>query len=208
MHVIRSEQASDYREVEEVVREAFWNVYRPGCWEHLILHQLRQQPSYLADLSRLVEVDGKIVGQIAYSKAELYQEERGEVKEIAIFGPFSILPAYQGQGLGRELLQKTLQLARQSGLSHLVIFGSPSYYAPYGFVGANDRGIYLEGQDKEEALDFLLTLDLEGNETVSRQTGPWLLRIPSGYSIDEETLAVFDQSFPVKKKESHPGQLE
>lgn len=205
---IRKERPAEFRAVENLVREAFWNVYRPGCSEHLILHQLRQHPNYLEDLSRILLVDGQIVGHILFSKAQLRHEKTGEVKEIAIFGPFAIHPDFQKQGLGEVLAQTAIDQAREAGISHLVIFGHPTYYPKYGFVTASQLGIYLEGQDKEEVLDFVLALDLQGDGSISLENGPWLYKNPDGYQVDEDTLEDFDKNFPSKQKEKRPGQLE
>ena len=204
---IRAEHPSEHHEVEELVREAFWNVYQPGCSEHLILHQLREHPNYLKELSKLITVDGKIAGQITYSKAQLRHEKTGELRDIALFGPFAIAPAYQKQGLGEQLLETTLADAKAAGISHLAIMGNPDYYGKFGFSNANEQGIYLEGQDKAEKLNFLLSLDLQGDGSVSAQTGPWIFCDPEGYAVDEQVLEAFDQTFPPKKKEKLPGQL-
>lgn len=204
---IRAEHLSEYHQVEELVREAFWNVYQPGCSEHLILHQLRDHPNYLKDLSKLITVDGKIAGQITYSQAQLRQEETGALKDIALFGTFAVAPAYQKQGLGEQLLETTLADAEAAGISHLVIMGNPAYYQKFGFASANDQGIYLEGQDKDEKLDSLLVLDLQEEGRISKQTGPWIFGDPEGYEVDEQVLEKFDQTFPPKKKEKLPGQL-
>lgn len=204
---IRAEHLSEYHQVEELVREAFWNVYQPGCSEHLILHQLRSHPNYLQDLSKIILVDGQIAGQITYSKAQLRQEETGALKDIALFGPFAVAPAYQKQGLGEQLLETTLADAKATGISHLVIMGNPHYYSKFGFVKANDQGIYLEGQDKDEKLNFLLVLDLQEEGRISKQTGPWIFEEPEGYEVDEQVLENFDKTFPPKKKEKLLGQL-
>lgn len=204
---IRKELPSEHYEVENLVREAFWNVYRPGCAEHLILHHFRQHPNYLEKLSKILLLDGKLVGQIMFSKAQLRHEKTGQIKEIATFGPFAILPDFQKQGLGEQLAQAAISQARKEGISHLVIFGNPAYYPKYGFVTASDYGIYLDGQDKKEVLDFVMVLDLQKDNSVAQENGPWLYRDPDGYEVDEEELAIFDRNFPPKKKEKRPGQL-
>ncbi|MFS1664570.1 GNAT family N-acetyltransferase [Streptococcus sp. zg-JUN1979] len=204
---IRNERPSEYREVENLVREAFWNVYQPGCSEHLILHQFRHHDNYLKELSKVIVVDGQIAGQIMYSKAQLRHEVTGELKPIAIFGPFAIAPAYQKKGLGKQLLETTLKEAKEMGLSHILIMGDPDYYKQYGFVPAREYGVYLEGQDKAEPLDYLQIVSLQDTSDISQQTGPWLFRVPDGYEVDDEVLEAFDQQFPPKQKEVLEGQL-
>lgn len=204
---IREELPNEYHEVENLVREAFWNVYRPGCAEHLILHQFRNHPHYLKNLSKVLLIDGKLVGQIMFSNAKLRNEKTGQIKEIATFGPFAILPDFQKQGLGEKLAQYSISQAREEGISHLVIFGNPDYYHKYGFVTASDYGIYLDEQNKEEVLEFVMVLDLQKDASVTPENGPWLYRDPEGYEVDEEELTAFDSGFPLKKKEKRPGQL-
>lgn len=205
--IISSEKPADYRAVEELVQEAFWNIYQPGCSEHLILHQLRQHPDYMESLSKLIWVDGQLAGQIAYCKAQLQQEQTGDVKDIALFGPFAVAPDFQRQGLGEKLVQTTLELAKEAGISHLVIMGDPCYYAKFGFTNANQAGIYLAQQDKAEQLDFLLVLDLQQDGSICPETGPWIFQDPEAYEVTPEEVEAFDKQFSEKKKEKRPGQL-
>lgn len=103
---IRKETLEEHKIVENIVRESFWNVYRPGCNEHLILHNFRGRDNYIDELSSVILVDEKIVGQIMFSKAELTNIRNGEKQDIIIFGPVSILPEYQKQGLGGKTHKK------------------------------------------------------------------------------------------------------
>ncbi|EHJ52760.1 GNAT family N-acetyltransferase [Streptococcus macacae] len=204
---IRQELPSEYREVENLVREAFWNVYQPGCSEHLILHQFRHHPNYLKDLSKIILVDGQIAGQITYSKALLRHETTNETKEIALFGPFAISPDFQKRGLGKQLLQTTLDEAKAAGISYVIILGDPDYYKKFAFLPASTYGVALEGQDKSEPFDFLQILDLQADGSISQATGPWIFADPEGYEVDEKTLEAFDSQFPAKEKKVLPGQL-
>ena len=62
---LRLEAEADYRETEALVRESFWNVYRPGCTEHYILHVLRDDSAYLPELALVMEKDGRLIGTTA-----------------------------------------------------------------------------------------------------------------------------------------------
>ena len=55
---IRTETPADYRAVETLTREAFWNVYRPGCLEHYVLNQFRGQPDFVPELDLVMEAEG------------------------------------------------------------------------------------------------------------------------------------------------------
>jgi putative acetyltransferase len=92
--IIRNEKENDYRTVEEVVRQAFWNLYVPGCTEHYILHNLRNSNDFIPELDFVAEKEGQIVGQIVYSRGTI-KYIQGAEKEVISFGPVSVLPAFQ-----------------------------------------------------------------------------------------------------------------
>lgn len=82
---IRREAPADFRIVEELTREAFWNQYVPGCNEHYLLHVMRNAPSFIPELDFIAELDGKIVGNIVYTRASLV-EDGGHSHEVLYFG--------------------------------------------------------------------------------------------------------------------------
>ena len=57
---IRLENENDYQNVENLTREAFWNVYRPGCMEHYVLHCYRRDPDFVPELDFVMELDGEL----------------------------------------------------------------------------------------------------------------------------------------------------
>jgi predicted N-acetyltransferase YhbS len=61
--VFRFEEKADYREVENLIRESFWNVYRPGCSEHYVIHVLRDDPAFVKELDFVMEKDGELIGK-------------------------------------------------------------------------------------------------------------------------------------------------
>lgn len=111
---IRLENKNDYFEVENLTREAFWNVYRPGCFEHLVVHDLRKDKCFVKELDYVIEENGKIIANIVYAKGKL-KLENGKSKEILLFGPVSVLPEYQKQGYGKKIIQYTMQKAKDLG---------------------------------------------------------------------------------------------
>ena len=130
--VIRNELTSDYRNVEEMIKKAFWNLSVPGCNEHYFAHQVRKSDDYIPELDFVLEEDGKIIGHIIYVKAKLVTED-GTEKEIISFGPFTIHPDYQRKGYGRKLLEHSFDEARKLGYDTVAIWGNPENYACYGF---------------------------------------------------------------------------
>lgn len=137
--IIRKERKEDYKETELVTMRAFWNIHGPGCNEHLLVHKLRTAKEYLPEISRVAELDGKIVGVIMYSKALIYDADT--VHEIITFGPLAVEPTAQSFGVGGLLLRETLQLAKDAGYPGVCIFGEPDYYPKHGFVTCDHYGI-------------------------------------------------------------------
>ena len=201
---IRLEQEEDYREVENLTREAFWNVYRPGCTEHLVLHNLRKEACFVPELDYVIEDDGKIIAHIAYAKGSLKTED-GRTETSLLFGPVSVLPEYQGRGYGSKLIQFTLEKARELGYPAVVITGNPAYYSRFGFEPAAKHGIYLQGMDKSQEAPFFLgkILDEKAAKDVCG-----IHVDPACYEVDHRALEEFDRSFPPKVKEVRLGQLE
>lgn len=197
---IRKEKNSEYREVENIVREAFWNIYRPGCFEHLILHNFRDRESYVDELSNVIALDKKVIGQILFSKAFLINLKDQRKLDVGTFGPVSILPDYQKKGYGAQLISYTLGKAKEYGYKYIVIFGNQDYYQKFGFVSAIKYGVLIEGQGKNENYDFVLIKDLTNSNEVSKETGYWLYKDPDGYEVDEKELEEFEKQFPYKEK--------
>ena len=119
---IRLEKPEDYRAVENLTREAFWNVYRPGCTEHYVLNQYRSNPDFIPELDFVMEEDGRLIGHIMFSKAELVLPD-GTRKPSWTFGPICIHPDYKRKGYGLKLLTYALEKAREQGVGFLCMEG-------------------------------------------------------------------------------------
>ena len=88
-YIIRHERPSEYYQVENLVRESFWNVYRPGCLEHYVLHCLRADPAFIPELDFVMESKGKLIGQCIYIHADIHADS-GEIVPILTMGPIGI----------------------------------------------------------------------------------------------------------------------
>lgn len=153
--IIRKETSKDYKETELMTMRAFWNIHGPGCNEHLLVHKIRKSPDYLPELSRIAELDGKIVGAILYTKAWIISEEK--VHEIVTFGPLAVDPTAQHLGVGRRLLEETMELAKEKGYSGICIFGEPGYYPKYGFKTCDQFGITdMNGKNYDALMGYEL----------------------------------------------------
>ena len=142
--IIRHEQEVDYRNVEELTREAFWNRYVPGCDEHYLVHSMRSMPAFLPDLDFVAEYHGNVIGNIMYTKATIFGDD-GRQYPVLTFGPISVLPEYQGRGIGSKLIQHTKAIAKSLGYQAILIYGDPEFYKRVGFVALSERsGILMQ----------------------------------------------------------------
>ena len=195
--IIRLEEEKDYFETENLTREAFWNVYREGCFEHLIIHNLRKDKSFVKELDYCIEIDNKIIANIVYAKGKL-KLENGNIREILIFGPVSVLPEYQKKGYGEKLINYTIEKAKELGFDAIVIMGNPNYYKKFGFESCSKYKIYYEGLDKNEEAPFFMIKILNDNN-IENLKG--IYSDPDCYKADEKELEEFDKKFPFKIKE-------
>ena len=152
---LRLENEKDYFEVENLTREAFWDVYRPGCSEHLVLNKLRQADSFIKDLDYVLIEDGKIVGNIVYTKM-FTGTERKMSDEVIAFGPISVHPDFQRKGLGKKLIEYTLDKAKCLGYKAVLITGDNNYYNPLGFESACRYHVYLPGTSEDDEAAFFM----------------------------------------------------
>lgn len=186
--IIRNEKENDYRAVEEITREAFWNLDIPGCQEHYLVHKMRSHIDFLEEFDFVAEIDGKIVGNIIYTKAWLI-DEQGKEMDILTFGPLSVLPEYQRKGIGSALIHHTKNIALKNGEKAIVIFGHPHNYCKHGFKNSKDLSI----SDLKGDYPFaMLALELVEGALAGHQ---WKYRYSDVYEINEK-----DDSFVKKEK--------
>lgn len=200
---IRMEKKADFRWVEVLTRDAFWNVYVPGCMEHYLVHKLRKSKDFIPELSMVAELDGQVVGHIAYTRASLTGAD-GACREVLCFGPLSVRPSRQKTGIGSALIRTSLRRAKELGYKAVCIMGNPAYYSRFGFrcgerfevTTADGRyapalqvlelvpGALAEGGCFKESPDF--DIDMEGFGAFEAKFEP---RKP-GHTLSQDTFAV------------------
>ena len=193
--ILRPEKPSQYREMEEIIRDAFWDKYGPGCSEHLVVHKMRTSAEVVPELCLAAEENGILTGGIWYAKAAVRSGKN--VCPVLTMGPVCVKPERQSEGIGSTLIRKTLSLA--AGKSPAVlIYGNPGYYARFGFRPAADFGI----------------TDADGNFCPALLIYPMTANLPEGafdegsiYHATPEEVRFFDQKFPFRRKHLHSGQL-
>ena len=201
--LIRLEKKEEYREVEHMVRESFWNVYRPGCLEHYVLNQLRSDPAFVPELDFVMEQDGKLIGQNMFMRAAIKSDDGRDIP-IMTMGPICITPERKRKGYGKILLDYSLEKAAELGAGALCFEGNIDFYGKSGFTFASEFGIRYHGLPEGEDASFFLCKELIPGY-LDGVTGEYAT--PQGYFVDEAEAENFDKQFPYKEKLKLPGQL-
>lgn len=202
-YIIRLEKDNEHREVENLVRESFWNVYRPGCLEHYVLHELRKNPAFIPELDYVMEADDKLIGQYIAMKAEIESDD-GRKIPIITMGPICIAKDLQRQGYGKILLDHFLEQATDLGYGAVCFEGNIDFYGKSGFTYASNFGIRYHGLPEGEDASFFLCKELIPGY-LDGITGEYAT--PQGYFVDEAEADAFDKQFPHKEKLKLEGQL-
>ena len=202
-YTIRGEEEKEYREVENLVREAFWNVYRPGCLEHFVLHQLRSDPAFVSELDFVMEKDGQLIGQNMFMRAVIKADDGRDIP-IMTMGPICIAPEYKRKGYGKILLDYSLEKAAELGAGALCFEGNIDFYGKSGFDYARKFGIRYHDLPEGADDSFFLCKELKPGylDGITGEYAP-----PQGYLVDEAEAEAFDGAFPFKEKQKLPGQL-
>ena len=202
-YIIRLETPADHAEVECLVRDSFWNVYRPGCLEHYVLHCLREDKDFVSELDFVMEKDDKIIGQNIFVRAHIQADDGREIP-IMTMGPICIAPELKCQGYGKILLDYSIEKAKEMGAGALCFEGNIDFYGKSGFKYASEYGIRYHGLPEGEDASFFLCKELIPGY-LSGVTGEYAT--PKGYFVDEAKVEEFDGQFPYKEKLKLPGQL-
>lgn len=201
--IIRLEKEEEHREVENLIRESFWNVYRPGCMEHYVINRLRNDPAFVPELDFVMEMDGKLIGQNMFMRAMIKADDGREIP-IMTMGPICITPELKRKGYGKVLLDYSLEKAKELGCKAVCFEGNIDFYGKSGFAPASNFGIRYHGLPEGEDDSFFLCKELVSGY-LDGITGEYAT--PQGYFVDEAEVEMFDQEFPPKEKLVLPGQL-
>lgn len=200
---IRLEKKEEYRKVENLVRESFWNVYRPGCLEHYVLNQLRNDPAFIPELDFVMELDKKLIGQNMFMNATIKADDGRDIPIMAM-GPICITPELKRKGYGKILLDYSLEKAKELGCGAVCFEGNIDFYGKSGFTYASKFGIRYHDMPEGEDASFFLCKELIPGylDGITGEYTP-----PKGYFVDEKEAEEFDKEFLFKEKLKLPGQL-
>ena len=190
---LRLEEEKDYFIVENITREAFWNHYVPGCDEHLLIHNLRKTNEFIKELDFVAISNNKIIGNIVYIKAKVINNDIEQT--VLTFGPISVLPEYQKNGIGSKLINHTVKLSKEMGYKGIIIYGDPEYYKRFEFI--ESKQYRITNKDKKYPA-ALLVLELYPNALNGIEG---IFDEGKAYEIDSNEIEEFDKKFIKKEKE-------
>lgn len=196
---IRLETKDDYFKVEELTREAFWNLYTPGCDEHYLCHILRDHKDFIKELDYVAEIDGNVIASIMYTDSYLLSDDLDKV-QIVSFGPLCVHPDYQRKGIGTALIEKTKSLLEKRNIPAIVIYGDPHNYCKHGFKNGIDYQV--SNMDGKFPLG-LLVLELQPGFFGNKE---WKVKQSDVFIIDNKKVIEFDKKFKEKEKKIQYSQ--
>ena len=200
---IRYEEPKDYRAVENLIRESFWNVYRPGCSEHYVIHVLRNDPAFVKELDFVMEQDGNLIGQNMFMKTVINADDGHDVPVLTM-GPICIAPELKRKGYGKAILDYSLEQAKALGYGAVLFEGNIGFYGKSGFDYARKFGIRYHDLPEGADDSFFLCRELIPGY-LDGITGVY--QTPKGYYVDDADVDEFDKAFPYKEKLRLPGQI-
>ena len=202
-YIIRHEETKDYREVEELIRESFWNVYRPGCSEHYVIHVLRDDPAFVKELDFVMEQDSRLIGQNMFMKTVIEADD-DRVIPVLTMGPICITPELKRHGYGKALLDYCLEKAAELGFGAILFEGNIGFYGKCGFDYASKFGIRYHDLPEGADSSFFLCRELIPGY-LDGITGVY--QTPKGYYVSDADVEEYDKDFPQKEKLKLPGQI-
>ena len=200
---IRLERKEEYREVEALIRESFWNVYRPGCSEHYVIHVLRNDPAFVKELDFVMEKDGRIIGQNMFMRTVIESDDGRDIPVLTM-GPICIAPDLKRKGYGKRLLDYSLKKAADMRFGAVLFEGNIGFYGKSGFRYSSEFGIRYHDLPEDADQSFFLCKELVPGY-LDGVTGVY--QTPKGYYVDELLVEEFDKGFPTKEKLKLPGQI-
>lgn len=197
--VIRNERKSDYETVEKITREAFYNLYVPGCIEHYLVHVMREHEDFIPELDFVLELEGNVIGNVMYTKSRL-TDETGTQKDILTFGPVCVRPRYQRMGYGKMLLEHSFGKAAELGYDVIVIFGSPANYVSRGFRSCKKYQVSMENRKYPAAM---MVKELVPGALAGKK---WIYQESPVMAVSGEEARRYDDTLEKMERKYQPSQ--
>ncbi|MBQ1617590.1 MAG: N-acetyltransferase [Ruminococcus sp.] len=202
-YTIRLEEKKDYRTVENLIRESFWNVYRPGCSEHYVIRVLRSDPAFVKELDFVMEQGGRIIGQNIFMET-IIEADDGKIIPVLTMGPICVANDLKRQGYGKALLNYSLDKAAALGFGAVLFEGNIDFYGKSGFDYASKFGIRYHDLPEDADSSFFLCKELKEGY-LDGISGVY--QTPQGYYVNDADVEEFDKQFPHMEKLKLPGQI-
>ena len=191
--LIQKTTVKDFFRTEYITRESFWNIYRPGCVEHLILQNIRNSNSYISKLDLIAVSENEIIGHIISTKAKVVDTQNNE-HEILCVGPLSVLPGFQKKGFGSALMNNSIRIAKELGFSGMILFGNPDYYHRFRFRNAQEYGITTK---ESQNFEPFMALELQTNGLANAK-GKFFE--DDAFEVQPDEVNEFEKNFTYKEK--------
>lgn len=133
--LVRQETPADYAEIYALVQQAFATAEHKDGDEQDLVVKLRGSAAFVPELSLVAEINGRLAGYILFTKAKVGNQN------ILVLAPLAVLPQYQRQGIGKELIKAGEEIAEKLGFSGISVIGNPQVYSKSGYVPARKFGI-------------------------------------------------------------------
>lgn len=189
---LRVERLEDYRETENLVREAFWNHYSPGCSEHYLMHIMRNCKEFVQELNIVAVHQDKIIGNVVYTKSRIEGDD-GKIYEVLCLGPIAVLPEFQSAGIGGRMIDYTKKIASDMGFKAVLLYGDPDYYSRHGFIPGEQLGIRRADNKYAAALQVCELYEGALTGACGRYYESPI------FEVDEAAAREFDKDFPAKE---------
>src|SRR5690554_3889286 len=146
---IRKEESGDYKEVFDLIENAFENEEYSDRKEQFLVERLRRSEAFVPQLSLVAEVDGQIVGYILMTKIKIVDDHSQMTTSLAL-APVAVLPSYQGKGIGGHLIRTAHRKAKELEFGSVVLLGHEKYYPKFGYQMTKEYGIKLPFEVPDE----------------------------------------------------------
>ena len=201
--LIRLEKPGDYKKILDLTYDAFLTSDYPErarVDEHFLIKLLQGSSFVIPELCFVAELDGEIAGHILYTKNKVVRPDKTEI-EVIVFGPLSVLPQYQKQGIGTALVYHSLEVAREIGYGAVIITGVPEYYPKLGFKRAREYSLTLEDGSSP---DFFMAYELVPGYLDGGGAGVFLPPEFEQSETDDEGYNSFNKRYLTQR---FPGQI-
>lgn len=154
--LIRKEEEKDYKNIYEVNKLAFGQEN-----ESKLVEKIRKSNNFIPDLSLVADINNRIVGHILFSKIKIIGSS---IFETIALAPMAVIPEFQRQGVGSELINRGMEKAKELGFNSIIVLGHKDYYPKFGFKRASEWNIKCSFEVPDEVFMAIELTDgaLEG----------------------------------------------